>query len=753
MSATVPSGHDRPQTSPGPTTVATAETPLGRWNSMKTSNSNRYSARYSRGSIQAPQDENTYDGNRQSMKALAEFLNTREPPPTNWVSRLSDDEKSLNSLKKSAFRLFKKSKSKKEKPPRFLQLPDSAVAAKTRNGARHIAISIPIEHDHIEPAKKPAPLVQEQQQDPSLQIPSTNAQPDRSSVTILKPVVELRESGSSYLGSVAKSKKSETELAQVPLGARGKSPELHVDTNYITKDYFTGLETKQKFPAGESPPLDSARSPTTYTAVSPVIRQGSPSDPRHSGGTAYSTTSLGTWGGHSRGPSSVSTAPSATLISSLKLDLPPRKSSMSKGLQTTKAELIQTSKLINEVHQDGDPLHPAQSRASEATSQAMSTSAPPTVFSTAKAEIVRRYSGSEKGGPQIVRSITPKGLSPAPPKKLPDQAPPHDLLHPKTVPPLQARMSAMAQVKEADPRPIRDRGDETLTVARQSRQDRVKARKQRDIENLRGIRSPLSEATSANNTQITSPKIIAPPTKSPKRSIVQSSQELARRKAANTVTPIMLVANIAPFTGTVLEKDIAASRAPGKNSGSSTQRSAEHTPPRSLTSSLSALSDSDNTPVRSPRRRLPRSGSRRGERGERGGKLLSPTASMLELRRSERRMKRNVREREKELDVRLSRIERDNEMLMGVLSGIASGFGQLSRRVDEGAVNGVGRGLRRVGSRDVVGLRKEGGREKGLSSVEESMRELQFLAPSVSGESVKHVEDEFEEDDGGSILL
>jgi hypothetical protein len=360
----------------------------------------------------------------------------------------------------------------------------------------------------------------------------------------------------------------------------------------------------------------------------------------------------------------------------------------------------------------------------------MSALSPTSVFSTAKAEIVRRYSGSEKGGPQIVRSTTPRGLSPAPPKNLPNQLPPHDLLRPKTAPPLQTRTLAVAQVKEAEPRPIRDRGYETLTVTRQKRQDRVKARKQRDIENLRGIRSPLSEATSPNYTQITSPKTIAPPTKNPRRSIVQSSQELARKKVVNTVTPIMLVASLAPFRGTVLEKDLAAPQTPGKNSGSSTQRSAEHTPPRSLNSSLS---DSDNTHVHSPRRRLPRSGSRRGERGVQGGRLLSPTGSMLESRRRERRVKRNAREREKDLDVRLGRIERDNELLMGVLSGIASGFSQLSRKVDE--------------------WKKEGRNENGLSSVEESMRELQFLAPSVSGESVKHIGDEFEEDDGASILL
>jgi hypothetical protein len=114
---------------------------------------------------------------------------------------------------------------------------------------------------------------------------------------------------------------------------------------------------------------------------------------------------------------------------------------------------------------------------------------------------------------------------------------------------------------------------------------------------------------------------------------------------------------------------------------------------------------------------------------------------MLESRRRERRVKRNIREREKELDIRLGRIERDNEVLMSLLSGIASGFSQLSRRVDEGSLGG--RGVRKVASR----------KELGLLDVEQSMRELQELAPSVSTEILEHVSDDFEEDDGESILL
>ena len=740
----VANGHGRPQTSPSPANGVTAESSLNRWNSTKTSNTNRSSVRLSRGSLQQTfQDEAVLDTNRQSMKALSEFLMTKEPPPSNWMSVASDDEKSLSSLKKSAFKLFKKSKSRKPKEPRFLQLPDSAVAAKTRSGARHIAISIPLEHDHIEATKAPSPT---QPRPLPQRSNSTNHKPEKLGVTVLKPVAELRESVSSYLSSGAKGRKSEAELGQSPKVSRAKSAELHVDTVNTSRDYYTGLEKPIKAAIEESPTtrVDPTRSPKSYTPISPVLHQESlRSDPRHSGGTAYSTVSLGTWGGHSRGPSSVSTAPSATLISSLKLDLPPRKSSMSKVSQSIRAELIQSSKLVNEVQQDENPLHPVHSRASEATTtQTMSTPSPPTVFSTAKAEVVRRYSGSGEGGPQIVRSITPKGLSPAPPKKSADQLSPQDFSRPRTAPPFQVRTIAMAQAKEAEARRASDGIEEAFKATRESRQDRVKARKQRDIESLRSktsFRTPLAEAEPSQNhiPAITSPKIVAPP-KNPRRSIVQT-QELARKKGVISLSPIMLVANLAPYTGLVLPSDLPAPHTPGKTSGSSTIRSAEHTPPHSLSSS-----PSDPEHPRSPRRRL--TSARRGE-----ARMLSPTGSMLESRRRERRVKRNLRERERELDTRLGRIERDNEMLMGVLSGIANGFGELSRRVERNGLSSVA-GMRRGIS---VGDLRNGlvGKVGDGTGVEPVMRELQVLAPSVSAESVKHVEDEFDEDDGGSILL
>jgi hypothetical protein len=747
----IPNGHGRPQSSPGPTTAVAADVPLHRWNSQSKA-SNRSSACLSRGSFaQSSQDLANLEHNRESMKPLSDFLMTKDPPPNNWVSIPSDDERSLRSLKKSAFKLFGSRKNKKHKAPRFLQLPDSAVAAKTRSGARHIAISIPIEHDHIEPPKPPPPLyIQPPQRTLSLD------QPDRSAVTILKPVAEVRESGSSYLSSGPKSRNSAIELGRTRPESVITSPTevWGPDASKTLQNYYTRVDEQQKS-SGEEPRsarFDPARSQKSYIAASPVRQDSQRSDPRHSGGTAYSTVSLGTFQEHSRGASSVSTAPSATLISSLKLDLPPRTSSVLKIPFTVRTELAQTSKLVNEVPQM-DPLSTVRTTASETTtvtSNPASTPSPPTVFTPAKAEIIRRYSAAD--GPQLIRSLTPKGLSPAPSKKLPEVSSLQVLSRPKTAPHFEARPTAMAQLKEAEARHARDGTEDSLRMTRQSRQDRVKARKQRDIERLRsksGSRAPLTEAVLPPNTAQDPPpkpptttKFATPP-RNPKRAN-PITQEIAKRKAANSITPIMLVANLAPYTGLVLPIDLPTPRTPGKtasfsnsNSNATTIRSAEHTPPRSLYSS-----DSDAVP-------LSRTRSRRAARSER---MLSPTGSILESRRRERRVKRNVREREKELDIRLGRIERDNRLLMSTLSGIANSFGELSRRVERNGM-GIGNGLGREKLLKGLGTLGSGDEEQSRG-FEPVMRELQILAPSISRESIKRTGvDDFDEDDGGSILL
>jgi len=102
------------------------------------------------------------------------------PPPNNFMSFPDSEQKST---KRSRLKMFGKQKQKKEITPKLLRLPDSAVSAKTTDGARHIAISIPIEYDHLE--AKVSPLRQAPVQRHKRSSPATGG------VVVLKPYISL----------------------------------------------------------------------------------------------------------------------------------------------------------------------------------------------------------------------------------------------------------------------------------------------------------------------------------------------------------------------------------------------------------------------------------------------------------------------------------------------------------------------------------------------------------------------------------
>jgi hypothetical protein len=663
------------------------------------------------------------------MKALADFLMKSEPPPNNWISNQSDDDKSLSNIKRSTFKLFGKKKNKKPpKPPKLLQLPDSAVAAKTIGGARHIAISIPIEHDHFDEKKPPQPPIQRR----SYSQPKLSS--ERAAVTILKPVAELRESSSSNLPSAqggpdgqALRKSTRAEPVITP-------PEevVGAEAGTYLENYYTQLNSQQRRGRGEGPTsskLEPWRSQRRYVAVSPVdmFRQDSQrSDPRHSGGTLYST--MTPIQGHSRGPSTASTAPSITASDPRKLGLPPRNSSISKIQNSIHTELAQSSKLANEISSGDTPnplfSHPVKS-SSESTTTGTGSPSPPIVLATA--ETARGYLGGA-GGAQVVRSLTPKA---APTKKIPAIP---VINRPSSTPPDQAKSiaathpgpvaAAVAAVRSASTR-NGSGAAESILVTRQSRQERVKARKERDIAALRSKSNSRSPVKESQELQKPVTHVITPPRIKKGRS---ASQDLALRKAAVSVSPIIIVANLAPYpeaaphgqsakianTSVVRRKHSSSPNSAGITSSKSKDT---HTPPHSIISSFA--SDSDTVP-------LPRSLSR--------PRIQSPSHSILETRRNERRARRNASAREKEVESRLGKIERDNLVLLNTLSGIAKTFGELSR-ILPAAGWGRGTGIGLLGNVEVGG-EEERIRKGDLERMEPVMRELQGMAPRVSGESL-----------------
>ena len=726
----VPHGHGEAQSS-----QTTTSTPmLNRWNS--TSKVSDMSSKYNGGRAQSMR-EVTLGSNRDSMRALSEFLMRSEPPPSNFMSRPESDAGSLHSIKKSPFKIFRRQKRSAKKGPKLMQLPDSAVAAKTIGGARHIAISIPIEYDHLDyntPTKSLPPSRPHSQ--PKL---ST----DRGPVTVLKPVAEVRESGSSYLTK----NKSEEELRNDKRNSHAESivtpaaEVLGLETTRTLENYYTQLNRQQRSRPKSSSAEGklavrpgSTRAQKSYVAVSPVvdiIRQDSTrTDPRHSGGTAYSTASLGTYPAHSRGPSSASSAPSATVIPAFKLELPPRMSSMTKILPAIQAELAKdyaASKGPEDVPGASFMSDKSVLSTNESTTSGTSSQSPPTVIGMAETAQTQNAAVQAISGSSTPKSSLP--TSPAPTRQLPDvpESPCIPSFLPSPSPPISRKSSpTVGAIDETRSKPKASTSIKS-NDSRQSRQDRVKARKQRDMamhrdkstprDNIES-RSPLTETAVSAKPQIL---LTTPPKSSKRRS---KSQEAARKRALNSVTDIMLVVDLAPYTGLVRAEDLPPQspergtkrKAPDSDSNGAMSARGTHTPPSSSMESESDTMTQDRAVVRS-----------------REGK-----SSGLDARRHERRVKRNVSLREKEMDARIGKIERDNAMILNTLSGIANSFGELSRALPAARrFRGGATGM----LTDVEKEMREGGDEelvKGeLTKLDPAMRELEREAGKVSQESLE----------------
>ncbi|KAJ1335883.1 hypothetical protein MN608_02627 [Microdochium nivale] len=93
--------------------------------------------------------------NDDSLHSLVEFLR-RTPPPHNYMSipepQYTDPTQPGNKWKRlSALHKRKQGYAPRLSRPPIIKLPDSAVAAKTTGGHRHIAISIPFQYSHLAP--------------------------------------------------------------------------------------------------------------------------------------------------------------------------------------------------------------------------------------------------------------------------------------------------------------------------------------------------------------------------------------------------------------------------------------------------------------------------------------------------------------------------------------------------------------------------------------------------------------------------
>ncbi|KAM3075855.1 hypothetical protein ACMFMF_005203 [Clarireedia jacksonii] len=115
---------------------------------------------------------------RESMNELADFL-MYHPPPTKNLQPPTPE------APKRKFGLFRKKAKKEHKKSELLHLPDTTVAAITGKGVQYIAISIPVQHDYLgDLVKTGCPTLPESASEPR----SPSSGNERGSIVVQKPV-------------------------------------------------------------------------------------------------------------------------------------------------------------------------------------------------------------------------------------------------------------------------------------------------------------------------------------------------------------------------------------------------------------------------------------------------------------------------------------------------------------------------------------------------------------------------------------
>jgi hypothetical protein len=639
------------------------------------------------------QKDRQAEEDRQTMRDLVNFLRSSKPPPENFMSIPEHESPPVeNNNRRSSFKLFRKygsgRKSKRYVTTNLLQLPDSAVAATTIKGHRHIAISIPLEHHPLEPGSA---------RDESKQTNmARNSHPRHGTVTVLKPVMEDRESpvpnrtvavfDDSHL--LPNALENEKQLS------RSSTPAVELLGDDAADTMTTYYRQQRKAADAQSDATDKGRLVKNYAipAVSPILRHDSThTDPRHSGGTAYSERSLASAGhGHSRDVSAVSTAPSTQLSNIGPANtFPARKSSITKNTKASDPTPVNDGSVRTELSAPSDTLlrSSALSTKSIAASTISDTSAV-----VASAEIAHAYPGA------IRRESTcsPPAPGPAPNRKLPDLPEgTDDCQTAKAInqnatenitPSSPLKSSPLREVEGSGSLPSASEGiEEALRMTRRSRKERVEARIRRDLaaEATRKSSHATLTSTSPSSPRRTPtpnshlPRLPPSPVSSHHRhsstSLTPAQKELLKRLggAKNSLSPIMIVAEYEPYSGTYRTSEYVFPSPPGRGARYSTRSSRRssveiHTPPRSASPSLPS-SDDESTcsgkhmsgPITPTRRSLRNSTGTRGDLPELE-MVPSGTAGNMELedRRSERRNKRNSMLWAKDIDERMERMEK-----------------------------------------------------------------------------------------------
>lgn len=268
---------------------------------------------------------------RRDWRELAAFLRTNDPPKSNFMSNMDEEDGRKAKKHAAPLKMFRKSKGKKSpsSSTKPLQLPDSAVAARTTKGHWHIAISIPLSaiSTFADDAHQPTtqhPRVEEEEERPlSSQPPSyrpSSAQAIRSGSISPTPSQNsihpaLRKEQSMPIVSTS------TDSNDLIGGAANTMKSYYRQERLDNEDSTPRAAPQSLGQVLSSSKRTSSASPTSPNDTSPLMKRGTfgvvyvndvdrtssqRTDPRHSGGTIYSDRTVET-PGHGRGISNGST--------------------------------------------------------------------------------------------------------------------------------------------------------------------------------------------------------------------------------------------------------------------------------------------------------------------------------------------------------------------------------------------------------------------------------------------------------------
>ena len=582
---------------------------------------------------------------REHTLALAEFLKTKQPPPSNRMSHNESDEEPGLKLQSILGKLARrKSNSRKKREPRLIQLPDTAVAARTIDGHRHIAISIPVQYNAAQYAQledKPLPQAPLEQRSSSLPKGKTTKQ-QRGPVVVLKPVREVQES----IGAMINPHSQNPQLQPHHKISRADSIQPAVESpvqnaTQTFQNYEASLVKKQLRSSGGSD-LSSELSMEEIearNAAANILSDGS--EPRNSNGT-YSTSSRSTTHGHSRAKSSVSTVESCA--------------SINPGLSV---QQLTPSRLTGALETE---LRAAARKLSAYDEFQLSTEYP-TEPRVSTPEILCRelfdnpssmdYDALARNNARV-ETIPP--ICPPPNRELPD------------LPPNGAHMRSLSSGSTRTNNTLDSRASSgTLSPRymendRLSRRESVRTKKKRDPTHVRERCSTPNSLRGASRTAALEKRRI-------------SDWEMEAMPQNNTdmkISGVMVVGDVSPRPLT--PKYPTSSESTPK----ATPRSRRHTKTSSRTTissphhqalSLSNPIYSDLAPLRD------RSHSQASHSST---SHSSPhELESLTSRRQARKAARNANIKDQAIEARLRRLEMDNKILLEALSGIAGGFGLL----------------------------------------------------------------------------